>query len=134
MNKPIYISFKQNTDLRGCLTAIDSENILPFDIKRIFYISNLDDIERGYHAHRKCEQILIPICGCFNLVLDDGIEETHFVLNQSHIGVYIPLFHWLKMKNFSKDCIILVICSYKYDETEYIRDYNEFINEVNKMR
>jgi dTDP-4-amino-4,6-dideoxygalactose transaminase len=133
MNKPAYITFKQNTDLRGSLTSIDSEINLPFDIKRIFYISKLDDMERGYHAHRKCEQILIPICGSFNLVLYDGVEEKEFLLDQSHIGIYIPLFHWLKMKDFSKDCIILVICSYKYDESEYIRDYNEFKNEVSKM-
>jgi dTDP-4-amino-4,6-dideoxygalactose transaminase len=134
MNKPLYIIFKKNTDIRGSLTAIESDIELPFDIKRIFYISKLDNIERGYHAHRKCEQIIIPISGSFRLILDNGIEEQDFLLDKSHIGIYIPLFHWLKMKDFSKDCIILVICSYKYDEAEYIRDYSVFLHENNKLR
>jgi len=129
-NKPKILTFKNKTDLRGSLIAIDSEFDLPFDIKRIFYIKELDNLERGYHAHKKCEQILVSIQGHFTLILDNGEKEYEFLLDKSYIGVHIPLFHWIKMKDFSKDCIILVICSYKYDEDEYIRNYDDFLNEI----
>ena len=124
--------FKLNNDLRGNLVAVDSD--LPFQLKRFFYISNLENLERGFHAHKKCEQILIPMQGSFTLVLNDGCEEQEFFLDKSNEGIHIPLFTWLKMKNFSIDCIILVICSYKYDETEYIRDYDVFLEEVRKNK
>jgi dTDP-4-amino-4,6-dideoxygalactose transaminase len=128
------VVFKEKCDKRGNLIAIDSEFDLPFSIKRVFYIKNMDNLERGFHAHRKCEQVLVAIEGSFTLILDNGEEITEFNLNKSNIGVHIPLYHWLKMKNFSKDCIIMVICSYKYDETEYIRDYDLFLNEINQNK
>lgn len=125
-------NFKIRKDLRGNLVAIDSEFDLPFQLKRFFYIYGLDNLERGFHAHRKCEQILIPLQGYFTLILDDGFKEKTFLLNKSNEGIYIPLYTFLKMKNFSKDCIILVICSYKYDESEYIRDYDIFLEEIKR--
>lgn len=126
-------TFKINKDLRGSLVAIDSEYDLPFQLKRFFYISNLDNLERGYHAHRKCEQILIPLQGQFTLVLYDGKEESSFLLDKPNEGIHVPLYTWLKMKDFSTDCIILVICSYKFDECEYIRDFDVFMDEVSKL-
>jgi dTDP-4-amino-4,6-dideoxygalactose transaminase/dTDP-4-dehydrorhamnose 3,5-epimerase-like enzyme len=126
------ISFKKNSDMRGSLIAIDSEFDLPFDIKRIFYIQELDGIDRGFHAHKKCEQILVAVQGSFDLSLDDGKDITSFTLNENNKGVHIPLLRWIKMSAFSKDSIIMVICSYKYDETEYIRNYGDFLREVNK--
>ena len=127
------MNFKKIKDLRGDLIAIDSINDLPFDIKRIFYIKNLEDIPRGFHAHKKCEQILIPIQGSFtlNIEFDNGNKIKHF-LKDDNIGIYIPLLTWLNMENFSNDCIILVICSYKYDEEEYIRNYGDYLNEIKK--
>jgi dTDP-4-amino-4,6-dideoxygalactose transaminase len=132
MNIPQLLTFKNKADLRGSLTALDAEFDLPFDIKRIFYIKDLDNLERGYHAHMKCEQILIAVQGTFTLILDNGMKEYEFLLDKSNIGVHIPLYHWIKMKDFSKDCIILVLCSYKYDEEEYIRNYNTFLEIINK--
>ena len=128
------LNFKINNDLRGTLIAIDSEFDLPFSIKRIFYIKNLDNLDRGFHAHRKCEQILVAIEGSFTLILDNGYEETEFVCNKPNIGAHVPLYNWLSMKNFSNDCIVMVICSYKYDESEYIRDYNIFLNEIKENK
>ena len=128
--KPKYLNFKIKTDLRGSLTAIDSEFDLPFNIKRIFYIQGVDNLERGFHAHRKCEQILVSLQGSFKLSLDNGKNITEYLLDKPNLGVHIPLYHWLKMSDFSKDCIILVICSYKFDEEEYIRDYDVFVEEV----
>ncbi len=127
------INFKLKKDLRGNLVAIDSEFDLPFQLKRIFYISDLENLERGYHAHKKCEQILLAVQGSFTLVLDDGVQEKEFLLENSNEGIHIPLYTWIKMKNFSHNCIILVLCSYKYDEDEYIRDYDNFIQEIKKL-
>lgn len=128
------LHFKTNKYIGGELIAIDSEFDLPFDIKRIFYIKDLNNIERGFHAHKKCIQILVPIQGSFTLKLDDGFEKKEFNLNKSSEGILIPLFNYLTMSKFSDDCIIMVICSYKYDEDEYIRDYDVFLKEVEEQK
>ena len=104
--KNLKYSFKKKTDLRGDLIAIDSEFDLPFDIKRIFYIMKMDKLERGFHAHRKCIQLLIPIQGSFRLKLFDGEYYSNFFLDKSNEGVIIPIYHWLSMCDFSEDCII----------------------------
>lgn len=128
------LSFKKNYDIRGELIAINSEFDLPFDIKRIFYIKNMNKIKRGFHAHRKCVQVLIPIQGSFKLKLFDGEKHSDFYLDKSNQGVLIPLYNWLSIYDFSSDCIIMVICSYKYDEEEYIRNYNIFLKEINDKK
>jgi dTDP-4-amino-4,6-dideoxygalactose transaminase len=90
---------------------------------------------RGFHAHKKCEQILIPIQGSFTLNIEfyNGDKIKHF-LNNDNIGIHIPLLTWLNMEDFSDDCIIIVICSYKYDEEEYIRNYGDYLNEIKKIK
>jgi dTDP-4-amino-4,6-dideoxygalactose transaminase len=124
--------FNKRSDLRGSLIPIDAINDLPFDIKRIFYIKNLDNIPRGFHAHKKCEQILVPITGSFTLNLEyKNRTKQSFHLDKDNEGIYIPLLTWLDMENFSIDCIIMVICSYKYNEEEYIRNYEDFLSEIN---
>ena len=125
------IYFKKVSDLRGELISIDSIIDLPFNIKRIFYIKKLEDLPRGFHAHKKCEQILVPISGSFDLNIEfsDKLKITKNLYNDN-IGYYIPIYSWLSMENFSNDCIIMVICSYKYDENEYIRNYGDYLNEI----
>lgn len=125
------VVFKKNVDKRGMLIAIDSGIDVPFFIKRIFYITNMDSLERGFHAHRYCEQVIISIKGSFELKLDDGYAVKKYTLNENNKGIHIPLFHWIEMANFSNDCIIMVLCSYKYDKADYIRDYAVFLEEVN---
>ena len=129
-----FLNFNIRKDLRGCLIPIDAYYDLPFDIKRVFYIKHLDNMERGYHAHRKCEQVLVAIQGSFTLCLDYGDKIEEFNLDECNKGVYFPLYTWLVMKNFSKDCIIMVICSYEFDENEYIRDYDIFKKEAYEYR
>ena len=92
----------------------------------------MNKLERGFHAHKKCEQFIIAMKGSFELSLDNGKTVSEYNLNTNSKGVYIPLLNWIKMSNFSKDCILMVICSYKYDESEYIRDYSIFLKEVEK--
>ena len=128
------IFFKKVSDLRGELISIDSITDLPFNIKRIFYIKKLENLQRGFHAHKKCEQILVPLNGSFNLNIEfrDGLKISKN-LHNDNIGYYIPLYSWLSMENFSNDWIILVICSYKYDETEYIRNYGDYLKEIQNL-
>ena len=122
------ITFKKVKDLRGNLIPIDSINDLPFEIKRIFYINNVDNLPRGFHAHKKCEQILIPIQGSFDLHVElKSGEKKVFTLNKDNVGIHIPLLSWISMENFSSGCILMVICSYKYDEDEYIRNYGDYL-------
>lgn len=125
-----FIDFVKKSDNRGDLIPIESNNDIPFNIERILFIKNMDNYPRGFHAHRKSVQILVPVCGSFDMELDDGNNTNIYHLEDDNKGLLIPLNTWLKMLNFSKDCIIMVICSYKYDESEYIRNYGDFIKEV----
>jgi len=134
-NNNMEYNFKKVKDLRGNLIAIDSIHDLPFDIKRIFYINNVDDLPRGFHAHKKCEQILIPIQGSFDLHIElKNSEKKIFNLNRDNYGVYIPLLSWVSMENFSSGCILMVLCSYKYDESEYIRNYGDYLEIIKKNK
>ena len=134
MDKIKLLNFKKISDYRGELIAIDSINDIPFDIKRVFYIKNLDDYPRGFHAHRLCEQILIPVSGSFDVYLKNNNYEGKFHLNKDNEGIYFPTYTWIKMENFSKNCIIIVLCSYKYDDDEYIRNEGDFIKECELIK
>ena len=121
MTKIKVLEFKKHSDDRGTLIPIDSKNDIPFDIKRVFYIKNLDNFPRGFHAHRLCEQIIIPLQGSFRIKLKNNDEELEFNLNEDNKGIYFPTYTWIQMDTFSKDCLIMVLCSYEYDEDEYIK-------------
>lgn len=130
MEEARLIKFSRKSDERGDLIPMESNNEIPFNIERIFFIKNMDNFPRGFHAHRKSVQILIPIVGSFDIELDNGHNVKMYHLDNDNKGLLVPLNTWLKMLNFSNDCIIMVICSYKYDESEYIRNYGDFIKEV----
>lgn len=122
------IKFKTLGDERGSLIAIEEGYNTPFEIKRVYYIFNTKGgVERGFHAHKKLKQIAIAVRGSCIFVLDDGKKKEEIVLNNPNQGLYIEGLIWHKMKNFSKDCVIVVIASEHYDESDYIRDYNEFL-------
>ena len=104
---------------------------LPFELKRAFWFSNLDKEEiRGNHAHKKTEQLLIPVKGNFfvtslsPLSLNDRTDC--FYLNNASIGLYVPPYNWITLENFSKDCTVLVLTSEHYDKEDYINDFEEF--------
>lgn len=125
--------FVEFGDETGKLVAIQSQDI-PFDIKRIFYIygSNGDAV-RGQHANRKSEFILINVAGKSKVRLDDGNESRVIELDRPSMGVYIPKLMWKDMYDFSEDAVLLCIASEEYDDTEYIRDYNEYIGEMKRI-
>jgi len=116
----------------GNITAIENNIEIPFDAKRIFYLYDIPGGEsRGAHAHKDCYQFLVAASGSFEVQLDDGKVKKTVMLNQPYRGLHIPPGIWASEVNFSSGAICLVIASHKYNESDYIRNYNEFL-EFNK--
>ena len=112
----------------GNLTSIHNSIEIPFDIKRIFYLYDIPGgKDRGAHAHIECHQILIAASGSFDVLLDDGKSKKLVTLNQPYNGLYIPPGIWASEVNFSSGSICLVLASHKYDEKDYLREYNAFL-------
>ena len=126
------IEFPQHGDERGHLVIVESLKDVPFEIKRIFYIyGTKDGVVRGQHANRESEFMLINLQGSVKIVIDDGRQKDTVILNKAHQGVYLDKMVWKDMCEFSSDSILLVLSSMSYDASEYIRDYDEFVREVN---
>lgn len=121
------INFQKHGDERGMLIALEENKEIPFKIKRVYYIyDTLENVRRGFHAHKNLKQILVCVHGSCVIHLDNGKETEEVVLDKPHEGVIIEQNIWREMYNFSKDAILLVLASELYDEADYIRDYNEF--------
>lgn len=113
----------------GNLTSIQNSIEIPFNIERIFYLYDIPGGEnRGAHAHIECHQFLIAGSGSFDVLLDDGKLKKLVKLNHPNKGLHIPPGIWSSEINFSSGSICLVLASHKYDEKDYIRDYQEFLN------
>ncbi|MDH5184423.1 MAG: FdtA/QdtA family cupin domain-containing protein [Gammaproteobacteria bacterium] len=131
INKPKIIELPKVTDSRGKLTFIESNNHIPFDIKRIYYLYDIPDSEtRGSHAHKELQQIIIAASGSFDIVLDDGKEEYKYTLNRSYYGLYVPKMMWRTISNFSTGSVCLVLASMNYDPNDYYRVYDDFIADI----
>lgn len=115
-------------DRNGQITAVNSLQELPFEIKRIFYLYDIPAGEsRGAHAHKECHQFLIAASGSFEVMVDDGKTKKVFSLNQPHIGLHIPPGIWASELNFSSGAICIVLASHEYNESDYLRSYEEFL-------
>lgn len=122
------INFKPLGDERGSLVAIESDLGIPFPIRRVYYIFDTKTgVERGFHAHKKLQQIAVAVTGSCEMILDDGKEKESVCLDSSTKGLYIGPGFWRVMRNFSPDCVLLVLADRHYDESEYIRNYDEFL-------
>jgi hypothetical protein len=124
------ISLQQVVDERdGILSIAEGMKNIPFEIKRVFYIYGLayQKAQRGYHAHKELEQVLFCVNGSCKLFLDDGTNNQYFYLTDPNQGIYVGPKVWLQLFEFSYDCIILVFNSDYFKESDYIRDYDEFI-------
>ena len=119
-------------DQRGGLVAIESNQSIPFEIKRLYYIFNTNHQPRGFHAHINLKQIAFCIQGSCRMLMDSGKEKQEVVLCQPNQGLKIPPMVWHEMHDFSDDCVLLVLASEHYDESDYIRDYQDFLNKVIK--
>jgi dTDP-4-dehydrorhamnose 3,5-epimerase-like enzyme len=126
------INFDIKGDERGSLIALEENYNAPFDIKRVYYIFDTKEgVTRGYHAHINLKQIAIAVKGSCTFILDNGKSREEIRLNTPTNGLLIDGLIWREMKDFSPDCVLIVLASEHYDETDYIRDYTIFIEEVN---
>lgn len=125
------LEFKQNGDDRGHLVVVEGSKDIPFQIARIFYIYGSDsDVVRGCHANRRSEFVLINVSGTSKVKVMDGKNEKIIVLDKPYMGVYLPKMMWKEMYDFSSDSILLCLASEMYDPSEYIRDYTDYIKEM----
>ncbi len=121
------IEFKRIHFKQGNLSVVENGIDVPFDINRIFYLYDIPGGEsRGAHAHKTCHQILIAASGSFEVLMDDGRNRRIVQLNRPFMGLHIPPGIWASEINFSSGSICLVLASHKFDESDYIRDYDEF--------
>ena len=125
------LNFPAHTNHQGSLVALEKGPHFPFDIKRVYYIwGTPKEVVRGFHAHRKLEQVIICVAGNCDFILDDGKKRETVHLDTPSQGLYIKHNIWREFTNFSKDCVILVLASEHYDEADYIRDYEAFKREI----
>jgi dTDP-4-dehydrorhamnose 3,5-epimerase-like enzyme len=111
--------------------AIADQTSIPFAIARVYYVTRLGAAAvRGKHAHKTLQQVLFCIFGSFQLELDDGTRRTSVVLSRPEEGIYIGADVWHEMRDFSPDCVILVFASALYDESDYLRNYDDFLTHV----
>lgn len=125
------IELPKISDPRGNLTFIENNGALPFEVKRIFYLYDIPaQARRADHALKRCIQLLIAISGSFDILLDDGIKQQKYILNQPHYGLYIQPLTWIRLENFANNATCLVLASEPYNEQDYYRNYQDFLNEV----
>ncbi len=125
------IEMNVHGDSRGKLVSLESMKDVPFDIKRVYYMfDTLPNESRGFHAHKDLEQIVIAMDGACRFILDDGKNKETVLLNRPDVGLYIGKNMWREMHDFSYGCKLVVLASEYYDENEYIRDYDQFLESV----
>lgn len=113
----------------GNITVIESEINVPFDIKRAYYLYDVPGGEsRGGHAHKQLYQLIVAASGSFDVLLDDGVNKKIVKLNRPNYGLLVVPGLWRELFEFSSGAICLVLTSHKYDEHDYIRDYEQFVN------
>lgn len=130
MNKLKFIEFQSLGDHRGSLVSVEigKDKAIPFDIKRVYYIYHTEQgVSRGYHAHKNLKQVVICVAGKCRMVLDDGINREEVWLDCPTKGLVVKDLVWREMHDFSKDCVLLVLASEHYDESDYIRNYEHFL-------
>lgn len=120
--------FQPHGDERGQLVALEEFKDIPFQVKRVYYMYDTSaDVVRGKHAHRRLEQILVCIHGSCKIRLDNGHEKKIVPLERPYEGLYVGSSMWREMYDFSPDAVLMVLASEYYDESDYIRDYDEFL-------
>lgn len=130
--KPTHVNLEPLGDERGSLIAIEAGKTVPFDVRRVYYIfATKEGVERGFHAHKTLNQVAVAVTGSCEIVLDDGVTQSKVLMDSSEKGVFIEPKVWHYMRDFSPDCVLLVLADRHYDEADYIRDYEEFKAWVN---
>ena len=131
MEQPVIINLPKILDKRGSLSFIEAKKHIPFVIQRSYWIYDVPGGEvRGGHAYRKNKEFIVALSGSFDVVLHDGLKEQVFHLNRSYYGLYVPQMMWRRMENFSTNSLALVLSSTNYEQTDYIRDFEQFKQET----
>ena len=122
------IDLPKISDPRGNLTFVEGDQQVPFIIQRVYYLYDVPGgAERGGHAHKGLQQLIIAISGSFDVVLDDGREKRRYHLNRSYSGLYVCPMIWRELDNFSSGSVCLVLASNHYDENDYYRKYGDYM-------
>ncbi|KEP88971.1 sugar 3,4-ketoisomerase [Aeromonas caviae] len=125
------IPLQAHGDERGSLVALEEEKNIPFEIKRVYYMFKTNPgVRRGFHAHKTLKQVAIAVRGSCRFMLDDGRERVDILLDNPAQGLLIESFMWREMYDFSDDCVLMVLADQLYDESDYVRDYETFISQV----
>lgn len=118
-------------DDRGSLIAIEGRREVPFDVARVYYVfGTKPGVGRGSHAHRALRQLLIAVSGSCTVIVDDGETRDEVPLADPAVGLSIEGLVWRELLNFSRDCVLLVLADASYDESDYIRDHDQFLDAV----
>lgn len=123
--------FRGNTNATGSMVFLEGERDIPFPIRRVYYIYGVKGgARRGFHGHKALQQYLIAVSGSCRVLMDDGAQKETVVLNDPAEGLYVGPLVWHEMYDFSEDAVLLVLASGYYDESDYLRDYEAFIQYV----
>lgn len=129
------IELPKIADPRGNLTFVEANRHIPFDIKRVYYLYDVPGgSERAGHGHKQLQQLFIAISGSFDLLIDDGHEKKKYHMNRSYYGLYVCPMIWRDLDNFSSGAVCMVLASDYYDESDYYRKYQDFIEAVNQKK
>ncbi len=132
MDNPI-VCLKGIGDERGLLVAIEGNQTISFEIKRTYYLLNLKKNQaRGFHAHKQLKQFAVCLQGSCRFIMDDGIHKNDFILSEPTKGILIDAMIWHEMHDFSDNCVLLVLASDHYNESDYIRDYGDFKRNIKR--
>ncbi|KZP55775.1 sugar 3,4-ketoisomerase [Enterobacter ludwigii] len=126
-----FIELQKHGDERGSLVSLEYSRNIPFEIKRVYYIFDTKEgVERGFHAHKDLKQVAIVLRGSCRFTLDNGSERIEILMDNPAQGLLIDSVIWREMKDFSSDCILMVLADRPYDEGDYIRNYDDFLEVV----
>ena len=125
------IELPKISDPRGNLTFVENGHHIPFDIRRVYYLYDVPGgSERGGHAHRGLHQLVVAMSGSFDVILDDGASKKRYHLNRSYYGLYVCPMIWRELDNFSSGSVCMVLASNLYDESDYYRNYDEYVDSL----
>lgn len=127
------ITLPKIEDPRGNLSVIQG-NTVPFSIKRVYFLYDVPSgAERGGHAHKNQQEFIIAVSGSFEVVLNNGNEKKVYHLFKPNEGLYVPVNTWRELRNFSSGSVCLVVSSDEFDENDYIRDFEDFKEYLQKI-
>lgn len=116
---------------RGALTVVENNDI-PFSFRRVFSVKANEGDVRGNHAHKECKQFMVCLNGEIDILIDDGISQKNFLLDKPNSGVLVPDGIWSTQKYYKQDSVLLVLCDMDYDEDDYIREYDQYLEYIGK--